>query len=113
MTWRAVRWWAEACIGRPAGVTRLGTLGRKQSLMLANEAPDSVRVAECTNEYQAQVKFIAPVVDKSFGDSHMKVGDEESISCNWLQMTWQRALVEQCDICGVTDKRRCTYVGIR
>ena len=52
MTWRAVGLRAEACIG-PAGGTRMGTIGRKRSLMLAEEAPDSVRVAESTKEYQA------------------------------------------------------------
>ena len=81
--------------------------------MLANEAPDSFRVAESTKEHQARVKFTALVFDESFWDSHMKVCDEESISCNWLQMTWQRAIVEQCDICDVTGKRHCTYMGIR
>ena len=64
-------------------------------------------------EYQAPVKLIALVVEKSIWNSHMKVCDEESISCNWLYMTWQRALIEQCDIGDVTGKRRCTYMGIR
>ena len=63
MTWRRVRLWAEACIG-PAGGTRVGTIGRKHLLMLASEAPDSFRAAESTKEHQAQVKFIALIVDE-------------------------------------------------
>lgn len=81
MTWRAVRLWAEACIG-PAGGTRRGTRDHKRLLMLANEAPDSLRVAESTKERQARVKFNALVVDESFWDSHMKLYDDESISCD-------------------------------
>ena len=77
MTSRAVRLWAEACIG-PAGGTRMGTIGRKRSLMLAEEAPDSVQVAESTREYQAQVNFIALVVNESFRDLHMKVCDRRA-----------------------------------
>lgn len=91
----------------------MGTIGRKHSLMLAIEASDSFRVAESTKEHQARVQFIALVVDESFWDSHMRVCDEESISCNWLQMTWQRAIVEQFNICDDTEKRHRTYVGIR
>ena len=89
----------------------MGIIGRKHSLMLANEAPDSFRMAKSSMEHQAQFKFTALVVNESFWDLYMKVCDEESISCNWFQMTWQRAVVEQCDICDITGKGHCTYVG--
>ena len=61
----------------------MGTIGgRKRSLMLANETPDSFRLAKSTKGHQAQVKFIALVVDESFWDTHMKVCDEASIFCD-------------------------------
>lgn len=67
MTWRAVRLWAEACIG-PAGGTRMGTVDRKRPLMLANGAPDSFGVAQAMKEHQAQVKVIALVINDLFWD---------------------------------------------